>query len=152
MAASIRSGSGVAILFEPGRTGTAALEEASAFAAASGSELTVVVTAPQAPQPRCCGASPDAYNCVVRDEAASELRDAAHLLNDTEQSARFTLLVEGRDPPLRAWVAEHGFELVLLPARRRLLRSPGHPALRSLRRVMGAGVRVVASPTRAAAR
>jgi hypothetical protein len=152
MAASVWNGSGVAVLFEPGRTGTAALEEASTFAAASGSELTVVVTAPQAPQPRCCGASPDAYNCAVRDEAASELREAAHLLPDTAQSTRFTLLVEGRDPPLRAWVAQHGFELVLLPARRRLLRSPGHPALRKLRRVVGASVRLVASPKRPAAR
>src|ERR1700693_5104475 len=99
MATSVGSGSGVAVLFEPGRTGTAALEEASAFAAASGSELTVVVTAPQAAQPRCCGASPEAYNRAVRDEAASELREAAHLLPDTAQSTRFTLLVEGRDPP-----------------------------------------------------
>jgi hypothetical protein len=105
--------------------------------------LTVVAFAPQASGPRC-GASNDAYNCAVRDEAAAELSQAAELLGPLAERTRFKLLVEGRDPPLEAWVEQNRFGLVLLPARRAVLRSGGHPAARRLRRFSDAAVDLVA--------
>ncbi len=138
----------IAVLFEPGRGGEAALREAALFADLTGSELTVVVPAPQAPALRCCGPSPDAFNCAVRDEAASELRQAMGLLGAAAERAVFTLLIEGRDPPLHAWVIQRRFDAMLLPPRRSLRRSSHHPALRRLRRVLGTRVRVVKPPKR----
>ena len=140
----------IAVLFERGRHGAAALEEASELAARSGSELTVVVLAPQAPAARCCGPSPAAYNCAVLDDATAELREAANALATPGEQPRFTLLIEGTDPPLKTWVALEGFDCVMLPARRRVLRSRGHPAVRKLRRVAGCNVRVIADHQRQA--
>jgi hypothetical protein len=140
------SASRIAVLFERGRTGTAALEQASALASRCGAELTVIVLVPQAAASHCCGPSPSAYNCAVLDEARLELREAARLLPEPEHGARFRLLIEGTDPPLNSWVADERFDLVVLPARRRLLRSPGHPAVRALRRLGGCEVRLAARP------
>jgi hypothetical protein len=78
----------IAVLFEPGRRGVAALARASELAAAPGVELTVVALAPQASGPRC-GASNDAYNCAASDEAAAELRQAAELLGPLAERTRF---------------------------------------------------------------
>jgi hypothetical protein len=140
------SASRIAVLFERGRTGTAALEQGSAVASRSGAELTVIVLVPQAAASHRCGPSPSAYNCAVLDEATLELREAARLLPESEPGARFRLLIEGADPPLNAWVADEQFDLVVLPARRRLLRPPGHPAVRALRRLNGCDVRLAARP------
>ena len=110
----------IAVLFERGRNGAAALEAASEFAVSSGAEMIVIVVAPQAPPSRGCIASPDALNCAVLDEARLELREAAHLLPDSRQHVRYKLLVEDADPPLERWVAEEHLDVVVLPARRSL--------------------------------
>ncbi len=139
----------VAVLFEPGRAGVAALEAAAERA---DGELTVIVTAPQATQPRCCGPSPEAYNCAVREDSAAELREAGRLLDQRTAPTRFVLLVEGRDPPLAEWARRHDVDLLLLPARRHPLASRRHPELRALRRAGQLDVRVVDTPPRLAAR
>jgi hypothetical protein len=133
----------IAVVFEPGASGGAALRQAAALGAMPGRELTVVGIAPQATGPDRCGPSPDAYNCAVRDEVAQELREATALLGRVAEDITVRLLVEGSDPPLENWVAQGGFDIVLLPARRRFLRSLGHPAVRRLQRLTDAEVRVV---------
>jgi hypothetical protein len=137
----------VAVLFERGRNGASALCEASELAARSGAELTVIVLASQVTASRRCGGSPEAYNCAVLDAASSELHDAAHDPS-VRDGTRFRMLIEGHDPPLKTWLAQGGFDLMLLPSRRRVLRSPGHPAARGLRQLARCDVRVVTAPTR----
>ncbi len=136
------------ILFERGRAGVAALEAAAALAPPPDCELTVVVTAPQAPQPRCCGPSPQDFNCAVREEAETDIDEAARLLGDRAYGTVFRLLVEGHDPPLAKWAADREFDLALLPGRRRPFGSGRHPARRALRSVPGLTVRVVDAPRR----
>lgn len=51
------------------------------------------------------------------------------------------MLVGSPDPPLAAWVHEHGFDLILLPSRRFTLR--GGPLARGLRRETEAEVRLI---------
>jgi hypothetical protein len=137
----------IAVVLEPGRSGAAALTQATALAASPGAELTVVAVAPKAIGCRCCGGpSPYAYNCAVRDDVAQDLHDAAARLDRGAQDINVKLLVEGRDPPLEEWVAQSRVDLVLLPARWRPLRRPDHPAARLLRRLTDASVRVVRAP------
>jgi hypothetical protein len=137
----------IAVVLEPGRSGAAALAQATALAASPGAELTVVAVAPNAVGCRCCGGpSPYAYNCAVRDDVAQELHDAAARLDCGARDVKVKLLVEGRDPPLEEWVVQSGVDLVLLPARWRVLRSRSHPAAQLLRRLTDASVRVVRAP------
>ena len=132
----------VAVLFERGRKGEAALREASE-ASSAGGELTVVTLAPQAQPGGClrCRVGLPEYNCAVREEAGVELRQARALLGSVAHRAAFKVLVERRDPPLVALVAEQLFDLVILPARR--LRPRGHPLARTLRRARAAEIRVI---------
>ena len=120
----------IAVLYEPGRRGARALDQAAELAARSGSELTVLVVAPQAPAVRGCMPSAAAYNSAVIEAADAELRDAAHLLDPPDRATRFKMLVEGFDPPLNEWLAEGEFDTVVLPARRRVVRRRRHPATR----------------------
>jgi hypothetical protein len=82
------------------------------------------------------------YNAAVRDAAADELEQARQQLREIGDRAAFKLLTQSTDPPLHEYVAAAGFELILLPARHRPLRSTKHPAAAALRRT-GADVRVV---------
>lgn len=131
----------ILVVFEPGRDGEAVLHAGAELAATKGAELSVVTLAPQAPPLRCCGPGPGLYNCAVREEASAELRQARAILGSTITPARFATLAGTPEPPLAAWVREHGFEVVLL-ARRRLARGGGRLA-RGLRRETAADVRVV---------
>src|ERR1700676_1935414 len=131
----------VLVVFEPGRSGTAALREAAELAEA-GSELSVVTLAPQARPLRCCGgggAGP--YNHAVREEAQTELHEARGLLGSAAGRATFTVLRGCPDPPLAAWVAEHAFDLILLPAHRFTL--GGNRLARALGQTTAAEVRLV---------
>ena len=131
----------VLVVFEPGRTGLAALREAAELAEA-GSELSVVTLAPQARPLRCCGgggAGP--YNCAVRGEAEAELQQARHNLGTAGGRALFTVLVGCPEPPLMAWAAEHAFALILLSHHRLTL--GGNRLAKGLRRSTGAEVRLV---------
>jgi len=129
----------IAVLLEPGRRGTTAVDRAAAISAEFGAELSVVALAPQAEPPRCGGVSPAAYNFAVLDEVNAELCAAARRLGGTDLRASFTLLLERRDPPLHRWLGDQSVDLVLLPARR----SGRHPQARAVRRHTGAQVRVI---------
>lgn len=131
------------MLYEPGRTGSAALDLARRLVGDDGAALAVVSVAPQDTR-ICCGAvSAIDYNHAVCEAANAELRQARTLLGDVGRLASFTLLVQDKDPPLAAWIAAAGFEVVLLPARRRLMRRATHPLADELRRSTGADVRIV---------
>ena len=129
----------VLVLFEPTPSGVAALRDAAALV---DGELTVVTLAPQSLPPRCCARGPgvEVVNCVIREDAASELREAREVLGDGVQ-ATFKTLVGTRDPPPDVWAADQAFDLIVLPARR--LAFGGHPLARRLRRATAAEIRVV---------
>lgn len=140
----------VAVLYERGRAGAAALEEGLTRAGDTGGDLTVVVIAPQAPYLSGCMASPDAVNDAVCEQCEAELREADRLLGNVGSRAGFVLLVEGRDLPLAAWAAAREIDVILLPARHSLIGPRRHPALRALRKMAGLEVRVVSAPRRPA--
>ena len=136
-------GKRVVVLYEPGRTGSAALDLARRLVGGAGVGLTVVSLAPQDKR-ICCGAgSAMDYNRTVCETAEAELRQARKELGPNAGRASFKVLVEGKDPPLAAWIAAGDFDVVLLPARRRPLRRAKHPAAERLRRSTGAEVRVI---------
>jgi hypothetical protein len=115
---AVRSvGSRVVVLYEPGRSGAAALDLAGRLVAGDGSALTVVTVAPQDTR-ICCGAgSAMDYNRAVREAADAELREARELLGPVGDRALFKTLVQDKDPPFAAWIAAGDFDVVLLPAR-----------------------------------
>jgi hypothetical protein len=131
----------VLVVFEPVRSGRAALHHAAELAEA-GSWLSVVTLAPQARPLRCCGgggAGP--YNQAVKQAAESELREAREVLGTVASRATFRVLRGCPDPPLAAWVEEHAIGLVLLPSHRLTL-GDGRLAA-TLRQATAAEVRVV---------
>ena len=131
----------VAVVFERGDAGAAALREGAELANA-GRELSVVTLAPQARSPlwgRAGGTGP--YNVAIKQEAELELREARDILGSVAGRASFDVLVGCPQPPLASWVAEHGFGLVLLPHHR--LTPGGNPFARSLRKQTSAEVRLV---------
>jgi hypothetical protein len=131
----------VAVVFERGNSGAAALREAAELANA-GHELSVVTLAPQARVPGCCragGTGP--YNVAVREEARLELREARDILGSVASRAKFQMLCGCPQPPLASWVAQAGFGLVLLPHHR--LTRRGNPFAKSLRKETSAEVRLV---------
>lgn len=131
----------VLAVFEPGHAGEATLREAAELAE-SGSELSVVTLAPQAPPCRCCGkGGTGPYNIAVREEAEIELRQARAFLGSTARRASFTVLVGQPSPPLSAWAAEKAFDLILLPSRR--FTRGGNPLARGVRRATSAEVRLL---------
>jgi len=134
----------VVALYEPGHSGSATLDLAGDLVERDAAKLTVLGVAPQAPAGKCCGAtSPADYNHAVCDAVAMELRQARDQLGSIAERATFKLLIEGTDPPPHEWIAAGNFDLVLLPARRRLLRAGTHPAAARLQRATRAEVRVV---------
>ncbi|MDQ6821135.1 MAG: hypothetical protein M3076_12505 [Actinomycetota bacterium] len=138
----------ILVLFEPGRAGTAAIDLAHQLAGSDQPTVTVVSVVPQATTGSRCGGSALEYNGMLRDTVARELEQARERLDQMGRATVSELLVEGTDPPLEAWSAAAGFDLVLLPARRRPLRAPDHPAAEALRRT-GAEVRIVDPRARA---
>lgn len=133
--------SGVAVVFERGNAGAAALREAAELAAA-GRELTVVTLAPQARPARWGRAGGEGpYNVAIREEAQDELREARELLGSVAERATFDVLAGCPRPPLASWVSRHRFGLVLLPRQR--LTVGGNLFARSLRKETSAEVRLV---------
>jgi hypothetical protein len=131
----------VAVVFERGDAGTAALREAAELANA-GHELWVVTLAPQARPPcwgRAGGTGP--YNIAIREEAELELREARDILGSVAARATFEVLSGCPMPPLASWVAQHDVGLVLLPRHR--LTPGGNPFAKSLRKETSAEVRLV---------
>jgi nucleotide-binding universal stress UspA family protein len=133
----------VAVVHEPGQSGAAALDLARELDLQQGASVTVVAVAPSAPSgPRCGGSALD-FNAAVRDVVADELEQARTRLGHAAGRTSYVLLVEGKDPPLEEWMAARRFDVILLPARRRLLRTPGHPAAARLRGSTDSEVRIV---------
>lgn len=132
------------VLYEPGRSGAAAIDRARALVDGADASLTVVGIAPQAEggPPRCGGSAMD-LNLTLVELAAHELDEARARLGALAADARFELLVEGDDPSLELWTASEQFDTILLPARRRPLRATKHPQAVILRRVTGADVQVI---------
>lgn len=124
----------------------AALDIAREFDLQEGASLTVVAVAPTAASGSRCGGSAREFNTIVRESVAAELDEARLRLGHASGRASYALLVEGEDPRLEEWIAGQALDLVLLPARRRLLRTPGHPVAARLRRVTDAEVRIVHRP------
>jgi hypothetical protein len=133
----------VLVLFESGRGGAAALELAAEEALARPTALTVVCIAPQAMSGSRCGNSALEYNQALVESTGGDLDSARRRLTQLGVTASYELLIEGADRTLAEFAAAGGFELVLLPARRRPLRAAAHPAAGTLSRVAGAEIRVV---------
>jgi nucleotide-binding universal stress UspA family protein len=131
----------VLVVFEPGRAGAATIDTARELIG-EGRQLTVVCVAPQAPSGPRCGNSALDYNDALIDATRADLHAARELLGDAGHAAAFELLLEGVDPPVHELAARGRFDLVLLPARRRPLRSCKHPAATPIR-AGGIEVRVV---------
>src|SRR5579863_4021913 len=138
--ASARRPARVLVLFEPTPSGVGALRCAAALV---DGELTVVTLAPQSLPPRCCARGPgvEGVNCVIREEAASELDQARKILSGDGTPVTFRTLVGTHDPPPDVWAAEQRFDLIVLPSRR--LAFGGHPLARRLRRATTAEIRVL---------
>jgi nucleotide-binding universal stress UspA family protein len=135
----------ILVLFEPGRAGIAAVEQARDLAVDNDATVTVVSVAPQAPALRGCAPSARDFNATVRDTVATELAQAEELLWPIGSRGRCRVLVEGEDAPLEELIARERFDLVLLPGRRRLLRGVGHPAAARLSACAATEVRIVAA-------
>ncbi|HEY3725560.1 MAG TPA: universal stress protein [Solirubrobacteraceae bacterium] len=131
----------IAVLLEPGASGTAALERGVALAREHEAELIVVAVAPQAEPSRCAAPSPEGYNDAVCQAVRAELEAAKARAG---AAFRYVVLVEHRDEPLGRWLDAQAVDLVLLPRRWPSLGRPRHPAARRLRRSLSAEIRVIA--------
>jgi hypothetical protein len=134
----------VLVLCEHGRAGAAAIDLAGHLAELDNAVLTVVAVAPQAPSGPRCGNSAVEYNRAVTDSVAQDLDEARERLGSAAERAEFLLLIDGADQTLEQLARSGGFDLVLLPARRRPLRAAGHPDASRLGRIAGAEIRIVA--------
>jgi nucleotide-binding universal stress UspA family protein len=132
------------VLYEHGRGGAAAIDVARNLAELENATLTIVGVAPQAPSGSRCGGSALEYNEVVADSVARDLDRARERLGAAADGSAFVLLAEGADQTLEQFAQSGGFDLVLLPGRRRPFRAAGHPEASRLERVAGAKIRVVA--------
>lgn len=130
------------MLFEAGRAGVAAVELAREIASDGQTTVTLVGIVQRPPTVRGCLPSGAALDAAVRDAVARDLERAGRLLGAIGSRGECRLLVEGADPSLEEFVAQGRFDLVLLPAHRRPLRSSNHPAAAALR-CLGAEVRIV---------
>jgi hypothetical protein len=123
----------VLAVLESGAAGAAVIDFARELAEHEQVAITMVGVAPQVQAGPRCGCSPGDYNDAIRDAVALELVQALKRLGDVGDRVAVELLVEGRDPPLQECGATAGFDVVLLPARRRPFRIPSHPAATALR-------------------
>ena len=138
------TGKRVLVVFEPARSGAAALELGRELVQHHGAALTVVSVAPQGVSGARCGNSALDYNLALQDSVAGDLDDARRWLGEFGARASYELLIDGVWPSLDEFAAAGRFDLVLLPARRRPMRAPSHPAAERLRRATGAEIQVVA--------
>jgi nucleotide-binding universal stress UspA family protein len=141
-------GKRVLVVFEPARSGAAALELARELVERQGATLTVVAVAPQGVSGARCGNSALDYNLAVQDSVAADLDHARARLEEFGVRASYELLLDGVSPSLAEFAAAGRFDLVLLPARRRPMRAPGHPAAGRLRRASSAEIQIIAPPPR----
>lgn len=89
------------------------------------------------------GVSARDYNDAVRDSAQRDLAEARRLLGSLAGPIVFEVVSEGGNSSLAGWAADNGFDVILLPARRRLFSRRAHPLAATLRESTAADVRVV---------
>ena len=139
----------VLVLYEHSRAGAAAIDAGRELAEQASAALTVVAVAPQAPSGPRCGNSAVEYNEAVADSVARDLGKARERLGRAGEHAKFVLLIEGSEPSLAQFARDGGFDLVLLPAHRRPLRSGAHhPEAARLKLTAGAEIRIVDAASR----
>jgi hypothetical protein len=133
----------VLALWEPGRRGGAAVAYAVELAKAENLAVTVVSVVVQASGPRC-GTSIRDYNLAVKDVVATELGRLRSRLGQIGATTAYKLLVEDRDLSLPDFTNAGGFDLVLLPSRRRRLGGAlRHPTADLLRMATRAELRII---------
>jgi nucleotide-binding universal stress UspA family protein len=131
------------VLCEHSRAGAAAIDLARELAQLEDATLTVVGVAPRAPSGACCGNSAIEYNEAVADSVTLDLERARERLAGAAARAMFVLLIDGADQTLEQFASSGGFDLVLLPARRRPLRGVYHPEAPRLEHLVRAEIRIV---------
>lgn len=133
----------VLVLYERRGSGSRAIDQARELMQAQAVRLTVITLAPRDTRVRGTGVSARDFNDAVRDSAQRELDEARRLLGSLAERTVFEVVPEGGDASLARWAADRGFEVILLPARRRLFSRQGHPLAAALRESTAADVRVV---------
>jgi nucleotide-binding universal stress UspA family protein len=133
----------VLVLYERGACGRRAIDQARELIQAREAQLTVVTVAPRDTRVRGTGVSARDFNDAVRDSAQRELDEARRLLGSLAERIVFEVVFDGGDTSLAAWVAARAFDIILLPARRRLFSRGAHPAAATLRGSTAADVRVI---------
>jgi hypothetical protein len=133
----------VLVLYERGAAGSRAVDQARELIQAQDGRLTVVTLAPRDTRVRGTGVSARDYNDAVRDSAQRELDEARQLFGSLAERIVFEVVSEGGHMSLARWAAEGAFEVILLPARRRLFSRQAHPLAAALRGSTAADVRVV---------
>ena len=111
------------VLFEPGRGGEATIDLARELAETRRVTVTVVGVAPQAASGSRCGNSALEFNAVVTEAVTKDLDGARERLGLI--GAAYEVLVEGSAPSLEELAVAGEFDIVLLPARRGLIRPGG---------------------------
>jgi nucleotide-binding universal stress UspA family protein len=140
----VRSAERVLVLCEHGHAGAAAIDLARELAELEDAAVTVVAVAPRAPSGARCGNSAIEYNEAVAESVVQDLARARERLAGAAARARFVLLRDGTDQTLEQFARSGGFDLVLLPVRRRPLRGAHHPEAHRLEHLTGAEIRIVA--------
>jgi len=136
-------GTPMLVVFEEGSAGRATLQTALELAAVDDAQLSVLTLSWEVEHLHCCRCvgPTNAFNHAVREKAADELREARALVAMAGARATFATVRGTPDPALGAFIAEHEFELVLVPRQRRGRR--GGRLARELRRMTAAEVRTV---------
>ena len=142
-AESASGGPRVLVLYEPGTSGSVAIEQARELVLDRDGHLTVVTLAPVDTRVRGTGVSARDYNDAVRDHAQRELAEARRLLGSLAERIVFEVVSEGGHTSLGGWAADNAFDVILLPARRRLFSRRAHPLAATLRESTAADVRIV---------
>jgi hypothetical protein len=133
----------VLVLYERGESGSRAIDQARELILARDGQLTVVTLAPRDMRVRGTGVSARDYNDAVRESAQRELVEARRLLGSLAERIVFEVVFEGGNASLVGWAADGAFDVILLPARRRLFSRRTHPFAARLRESTAADVRVV---------
>lgn len=133
----------VLALYERGPSGSCAIDQGRELVLARDGQLTVVTLAPVDTRVRGTGVSARDYNDAVRDSAQRDLAEARRLLGSLAERIVFEVVFDGGDTSLTGWAADNAFDVILLPARRRLFWRLAHPLAAALRTSTTADVRVV---------
>jgi hypothetical protein len=139
----VGDGPRVLVLYERGASGSCAIDQGRELVLARDGQLTVVTLAPVDTRVRGTGVSARDYNDAVRGSAQRDLAEALRLLGSLAGRIVFEVVFDGGNTSLTGWAAAHAFDVILLPARRRLFSRLAHPLAAALRKSTTADVRVV---------